>query len=404
MRLVFITPEYVTEKYFAAGLANYLGRLCPLLAQRGHEVFVIVRAEKKSPPFTHNGVTILRVAPSRTTQRILNAITLRRQPEAAKDIAFSVSARQVVNFLHRQRRLTYVQCSNVRAVGIAFLLPGRPYAAATRMSSHRPLWNELAMVRQTKSAGVRYKLEALQVRRFPHVYGPSKYLAAIIEKECRRKVDVLPTTFYLEPCVEDASVYEKHLKGLPYLLYFSRLQKHKGVDVLARALPTILGGNSGLRAVFVGNDWADRETGSMRSSVREWAGDCADRVIFLDDMRHEQLYPVIRHAEAVVFPSRIDNLPNACMEAMALGKPVIASSGASFEELFDDGISGYLFRNGDHEDLARVATEVLRSADRSRVGEAARERISALHPDRTVPLVEKYITERVRARSGGRRE
>ena len=47
----------------------------------------------------------------------------------------------------------------------------------------------------------------------------------------------------------------------------------------------------------------------------------------LDKLPHRQLYPVIAGARLVVLPSLIENLPNAGLEAMALGRAVIGTAG-----------------------------------------------------------------------------
>ncbi len=43
-------------------------------------------------------------------------------------------------------------------------------------------------------------------------------------------------------------------------------------------------------------------------------------------------------------PSRIDNLTNTCIESMALGKVVIGTQGAIFEQLIEDGVNCFLCR------------------------------------------------------------
>ena len=59
-----------------------------------------------------------------------------------------------------------------------------------------------------------------------------------------------------------------------------------------------------------------------------------------------QLGPVIASALGVLMPSRVDNYPNACLEAQAFGIPVIGSRDSSLDEMIDDGATGFLVRNG----------------------------------------------------------
>lgn len=69
-----------------------------------------------------------------------------------------------------------------------------------------------------------------------------------------------------------------------------------------------------------------------------------NRVLCMGHQPFEQLRPIIQHAACCVFPSRVDNLPNTCLEAMSLGVPVIGTRGASFEQMIDDGVSGLLIK------------------------------------------------------------
>jgi glycosyltransferase involved in cell wall biosynthesis len=48
----------------------------------------------------------------------------------------------------------------------------------------------------------------------------------------------------------------------------------------------------------------------------------------------------------VVTPSRVDNCPNTCLEAQALGKIVIGTRQSSLEELVDHGVTGFLAEPG----------------------------------------------------------
>jgi glycosyltransferase involved in cell wall biosynthesis len=53
----------------------------------------------------------------------------------------------------------------------------------------------------------------------------------------------------------------------------------------------------------------------------------------------------------IVLPLRSDNCPNARLEAMAWGKPVERTRGASFEKLIDDRESGFLRKIDDRKSL-----------------------------------------------------
>jgi glycosyltransferase involved in cell wall biosynthesis len=84
-------------------------------------------------------------------------------------------------------------------------------------------------------------------------------------------------------------------------------------------------------------------------------------------------------ADAMVIPSRQDNLPNTGLEAHACGTPVIAFKVGGLPDIVDHLKTGYLAAPFDIEDLARGVQWVLAEGDRSRaLGEAARQRALSL--------------------------
>jgi glycosyltransferase involved in cell wall biosynthesis len=114
-------------------------------------------------------------------------------------------------------------------------------------------------------------------------------------------------------------------------------------------------------------------------------------VLYFDRMPHASLYPIIEHAEAVVLPSRIDNFPNTCLEAMSLGKIVVGTRGASFDQLIDDGESGFLCEIDDRKSLLAAIERALATDDADAIGARARARIEELRPDLAgARLVEAY--------------
>ncbi|MFH2069031.1 MAG: glycosyltransferase, partial [Candidatus Omnitrophota bacterium] len=107
----------------------------------------------------------------------------------------------------------------------------------------------------------------------------------------------------------------------------------------------------------------------------------------------EQLYPVLDNALAVILPSRLDNLPNACLEAMARRKVVVGTRGASFEQLIDDGVNGLLCEPGDPAGLlaAMERALALTPGEKEAIGERAFQRVGANNPEQvTAQLVDFY--------------
>lgn len=77
--------------------------------------------------------------------------------------------------------------------------------------------------------------------------------------------------------------------------------------------------------------------------------------------------------DALVLPSKVDGRPNAVMEALAMGVPVIASRVGGLPELVRHGETGFLCEPGDAAAFAGCIREMLQDADRhARMRKAAR--------------------------------
>jgi glycosyltransferase involved in cell wall biosynthesis len=116
------------------------------------------------------------------------------------------------------------------------------------------------------------------------------------------------------------------------------------------------------------------------------------RLPFVPDVR--PLYDLV---ELVLHPSRWDALPQAALEAMALGKPVIASRATGNAVLIEDGRHGLLVEPDSAEAWARAIETLLADpALGARLGMAARRRAREDFPlertiDRTVALYHECL-------------
>ncbi len=101
-------------------------------------------------------------------------------------------------------------------------------------------------------------------------------------------------------------------------------------------------------------------------------------------------------ADALVIPSRLDNLPNTGIEAHACGTPVVAFHVAGLPDIVEHRSTGYLAQPFDTEELAEGLYWVL--SDRSRVsalGQAARNRALARWSSEIVAQQYKLLYETI---------
>ncbi len=79
-------------------------------------------------------------------------------------------------------------------------------------------------------------------------------------------------------------------------------------------------------------------------------------------------------ADVLILPSRMDGRPNAVLEALAAGVPVVASRVGGLPTLINDGDNGYLIEPGDYEAFAKSIVELKNDDEmRSRISASAKK-------------------------------
>jgi glycosyltransferase involved in cell wall biosynthesis len=152
--------------------------------------------------------------------------------------------------------------------------------------------------------------------------------------------------------------------------------RKKGILELFAALPEVFATIPNAHLWCVGPDSSDRQTGAdstaaLARSLLPLAHQ--SRVTFTGAIPHEEIARLVRTAQVCAYPSLLENHPIAWIEAMASGKPIVASSTGSGPEVIEDGVSGLLCDPRDTTRLANVLVSLLLDgALAARLGSGAR--------------------------------
>jgi len=115
----------------------------------------------------------------------------------------------------------------------------------------------------------------------------------------------------------------------------------------------------------------------------------------------EDVASVLGHSRGLVLPSRWESWPYVAMEAMALGRPVVAAAVDGIPELVIDGRTGLLVPPGDAEAVAGALDLLASDADLAvRLGEAGRIRVGLFDLD---GMVDAHLAAYGTAAAGRRR-
>jgi glycosyltransferase involved in cell wall biosynthesis len=147
----------------------------------------------------------------------------------------------------------------------------------------------------------------------------------------------------------------------------ARLVQRKGIDVLLRAFGIVRQDHQ-VHLIVVGDGPLGGELRALARELRiedsiSWTGFQADPVKWLEVM------------DVFAFPSRLEGVPNAVLEAMAAGLPIVSTTIGGVVDIVEEGRTGFLISPDDPQALAGALDRLLGNAPlRADLGYRARAR------------------------------
>lgn len=178
------------------------------------------------------------------------------------------------------------------------------------------------------------------------------------------------------------------------VLGLGRLVSKKGFDVLINAWPQVLARQPGALLVLAGY-------GDLREQLERQARELgvASQVHFTGQLDRQAAADYLAGADIFALPivsnQGVDGLPNALLEAMAAGRPIVASRVAGVPDVIGDEREGLLVPDRDPAPLANAIGRLLADPELSRrLGQNARRRIEQdLTWERTVMRFEEVYQQ-----------
>jgi len=167
-----------------------------------------------------------------------------------------------------------------------------------------------------------------------------------------------------------------------YILYASGSNPVKGPHLLLEAWQEVSKEFRDLKLYMVGckDTWVEGK--ARRMNLRN--------IVFTEKMPSSKYYHLMYKAKAIVMPSiwpePFGRMP---VEANRLGVPAVVSSAGGLPETIIDGVTGYVFKAGDVDDLAEKVARVLEgNFDRE---EIIRHSYEKINPQREVERLVKFF-------------
>jgi glycogen(starch) synthase len=164
------------------------------------------------------------------------------------------------------------------------------------------------------------------------------------------------------------------------ICYVGRLELRKGVVEWVDAAVSVARSHTSVSFDFFGGD--TYLGGGAGRSVLEFLksripGALRDRFRFHGTKSQAELMDALANVAIAVVPSRWENFPFTCIEAMSTGLPVLASPNGGMAEMIVDGESGWIAADGSPAGLEAALLRALASspAEREAMGQRAAETI-----------------------------
>lgn len=388
MRIALISYEY-PPAVAIGGIGSYSWSAAHMLARAGHEVTVFSAGE----PGQAERSTAVEVVRLRISDRY----------QFAPAVAAAVAA------AHRSHAFDVAESPEYAAEGAELrqVIPGLPHVV--RLHTPHFLVRELNHVPPALSQQARFFLGAIRrgrlawLRRSPAAAEPIDEREAAVSREadhiaapCRSIRDLVASRWNLEPsrCSVIPNVYTPPASLLalppagtdPRILFLGRLEYRKGVLELASAIPRVLARHPGARFIFAGPALPlSGNRGDTAGQLRSLLRDHLANVEFTGPLDTAAVERELARANIAIFPSRWENFPNVCLEAMSAARAVVGSSAGGMADMIEDGISGVLVPPRDSSAIVRALDTLLGEPTRlAAMGRHARQRVIELFSERAV--------------------
>ena len=155
-----------------------------------------------------------------------------------------------------------------------------------------------------------------------------------------------------QPCQVDQEYFSDwNLSGKKVIGFVGSFYRYEGLDLLIMAFAKLAEKNSDAVLLLVGGGEMEAELSTLIVNL-----DLGSKVIMPGRVPHERVPGVYALIDILAYPRysmRLTELvtPLKPLEAMAMGKVLVASDVGGHKELINDGLTGVLFKAGNKESL-----------------------------------------------------
>ncbi len=340
MHIAFISYEYPPDTA-AGGIATYVKQAAGMLAARGHEVEVFAAGRGRGGTEAEDGVLVHRLqdpdaegdGTADFSARIAPVFAA-RHAEAAFDVLegpeYRAEARDAVKLVPDIPLVVKLHTPSfiLRSLNTALYSPVRRTLSAAKslLRRERPFYD----YRPEEDPERAHCLDADEVA------SPSRAIGERIQQEWG--IDPEKMAYYPLSFVPDEALLHLPLgTETNRVTYYGRLEMRKGVVDLAEAIPLILDACPQAKFRFVGRSLPSPKAGmDMKTFLMQKLARCRSAAEFCDPVPPSAVPALLAETDVCAFPSLWESFGYTCLEAMAAGRGVVATTPSGMAEMLRD--------------------------------------------------------------------
>ncbi len=362
------------------GVAVYNYYLAHALVKLGHKVTVIAARRSSDVPvlYNDNGVEVHRLL-------LKNYYYLHRLPLIGRYVRFIqhfLYARRIALKLLQIEKPDIIEFAEINAESFFYLQ--NPSRAKVVVRCHTPtfvLHNYYLSTEMTYNTTLISAMEKSCIRRADTLTAPSKNMSDVIAEKCNisaQTIKVIPNALDVDLFAKKSSDNQIKLTNNVVILHVGRLDRTKGVEVLAHAIPRVLKALSNISFVFVGPDRPNGKGSTWQQRLEQYfeSKGVSEQVIFTGEVDQNTLINWYHKSDIAVVPSMLyESFSYTCAQAMAAGLPVVATRIGGIPETLDIMKTGIIVSPGDVEELTQALLSLIENRDlRKSLGSAGHKK------------------------------
>jgi glycogen synthase len=403
MKIAFISYEYPPDTA-VGGIATYVYQAAKMMNERGHNVEVFAASGKRNCSEVENGIIVhrIKIDNRKNFPELIGAVFAERHalthfdvlegPEYGADAKFAVRLAPEIPLVVKLHTPSFM-------VGqLGHLEPSlkdkiRISLGALRRLKKPPL-----------TYGYQYDsendFERLHVLEADDIASPSislgEKLTNLWELQSH-KLSHLPN-----PYVPVRELLDIPLETQTNVVSFlGRLEMRKGITDLTMAIPLILKQCPDVKFRFVGKlGISPISSLNMQEYIEKRLNRYLKSLEFIGAVSLENIPNMLSSTDICVFPSRWENFPNVCLEAMSAGRGIVGSSSGGMSDMLENGKSGFLVPPRSPQKIAEAVIKLVKNPVlRMQLGKSARDRVlSEYNADRIGLLQEQSYKRAIERR------